>query len=67
MVGESNDVMNEINAIVHEEWNTKIVDSDFVLGVKRVVEDHPLGMTSTMTMPAFIDQVCSACDPGMHV
>ena len=57
MVGESKEVMKEVNDIIHEKWNTKIVDSDYVLGVKREIAEHPKGLTSTMSMPAFIDQM----------
>ena len=57
MVGESKEVMKEVNDIIHDKWNTKIVDSDYVLGVKREIAEHPKGLTSTMSMPAFIDQM----------
>ena len=57
MIGSSDEVMREIMSICDKKWGCKEVDSDFILGVKRVMKtDDVLNETSIeLTMTAFID------------
>jgi len=55
--GTSKEVLHEINAIMNDEWQTEIVDSSFVLGVKRTLVRDPEGWHVTLTMTSFIDDL----------
>ena len=58
--GMSNDVLHEINNIMHEEWSTEIVDSSFVLGVKRTNGQDSKGRWyRDISMTTFIDDLCN--------
>lgn len=58
--GMSNDVLHEINNIMHEEWSTEIVDSSFVLGVKRTTGQDSKGRWyRDISMTTFIDDLCN--------
>ena len=61
LIGGSSSMMQEICDIFHKKWGCKVVDSDFVLGVKRVVtgKDGP-EMKVEMTMTAYVDGMVEA-------
>ena len=55
------DVLHEINDAMNKEWTTEIVDSSFVLGVKRVLDDSdPDCWRLTMSMTAYIEDMAEA-------
>ena len=59
--GTSNDVLHEINDIMNDRWTTEIVDSSFVLGVKRTLtEDSDGRWQITMTMTSYIQDMVNA-------
>ena len=55
--GQDLEVLREINDIMNEEWQTEIVSSDFVLGVRRTVDRSPDGWSCTLTMTSFINDL----------
>lgn len=56
--GTNLDVVKEINDIMNQKWTTEVVDSSYVLGVKRtLVRDDPDGWHVTLTMTSFIDDL----------
>ena len=57
MIGSSEDIMKQFHAIVDAEWGTKIVNSDFILGIKRALTEDPITkeVKIEMTMQAFIE------------
>ena len=57
--GTNMDVLHEINSIMNDEWTTEIVDSSFVLGVKRELTIDPnTGEWSVkMSMRAFLEDL----------
>ena len=57
MHGTSLEVLNEINAAMHKEWATEVVDNSYILGVKRIVERDPQGWHVTLTMSSFIEDM----------
>ena len=62
MIGSSESIMKQFHAIIDKEWGTKIVNSDFVLGIKRVKKTDPITkeVSVEMTMQAFIEGVVEA-------
>lgn len=59
--GKDMDVLHEINDIMNEEWATEIVDSSFVLGVKRERGHDADGKRyCKMSMTSFISDLYSA-------
>ena len=57
--GSSPDVLHEIFEIMDNEWQAVIIDSSYVLGVKRtVVTDDPTGWYVTLTMSSYIEDMC---------
>ena len=57
--GTCDKVLKQINNVMNDEWTTEIVDSSFVLGVKRTLVRDPNGWYLTMTMTSFIDDLVS--------
>ena len=56
--GTDLDTLHTINRIMDDKWTTEIVDSSFVLGVKRERTIHPNGSWSIkMSMPSFISDL----------
>merc|ERR1711998_458130 len=55
--GTSNEVLHEINDIMNKRWKTEIVDSSYVLGVKRTCVQDPEGWHVTLSMTSFIDDL----------
>ena len=49
--------LHEINDIMNDEWQTEIVDSSFVLGIKRTRTKDPSGWKCEMTMTAYIEEM----------
>jgi len=65
--GTSLDVMHEINNIMNDKWKTEIVDSSFVLGVKRQLVTDSDGWHITMSMKQYIlDMETAFHDDLMH-
>ena len=46
--------MHEINNIMNDKWKTEIVDSSFVLGVKRQLVTDSDGWHITMSMKQYM-------------
>jgi len=61
LIGEQEPMLQDIHDICNEEWGCRMVDSDFVLGVKRVMTDDPeTGERKiAMAMTAYIDALLS--------
>ena len=55
--GTSLNVLHEINDIMNKEWTTEVVDSSFVLGIKRSVDRDPNGWSVTMSMTQYIEDM----------
>ena len=55
--GTSLEVLHEINAAMHKEWATEVVDNSYILGVKRTVVCDPEGWHVTLTMASFIEDM----------
>jgi len=68
MIGSSTEMMKEIMSRFDKKWGCKVVESDFMLGVKRVMKNDPskedykpdLPVTVELTMTAYIDGVCES-------
>ena len=57
MIGSDEDIIKRVHAIIDAEWGTKIVNNDFILGVKRALTEDPITkeVKIEMTMQAFIE------------
>ena len=51
--------MKDFHKIIDKEWGTKVVNSDFILGIKRISKKDPITKERSieMTMQAFIEGV----------
>ena len=61
--GEDMSILHDINNIMNDKWTTEIVDSSFVLGVKRELSIDDEGLWSfKMSMSAFISDLYDVYD-----
>ena len=59
MIGSTEDIMKDFHKVIDKEWGTKVVNSDFILGIKRISKRDPITKERSieMTMQAFIEGV----------
>ena len=60
MIGESEEMFDFICNACDKKWKIKVVDSDFMLGVKRELKDESGEFSVTLTMTAYIDGMVEA-------
>ena len=60
LYGSNKEVLLEINDILNDKWETKLVDESYVLGVRREVTRDPQGWSVKLTMKSFIDDLVKA-------
>ena len=59
-VGDNDEILKFIADAMHERWEIKVTDSDFMLGVKRTLIDNESEFSVELTMTAYIDGMCKA-------
>ena len=64
--GTTTAILNDIHQIIHKQWKTKVVDSDFMLGVRREFKLCDNGVrTYKMSMPSYVEGAHASFKEGM--
>lgn len=65
MVGDDDDILQEIASKINSIWECKLTDPEYMLGVRRVVTETPDEMSVNLTMTAFIDSMVETFKPHL--
>ena len=57
LIGEDEEILKQIYQKVNAKWECKLTDPEYMLGVRRVLQESPDEMKVHLTMTAFIDSM----------
>lgn len=57
MIGDDNEILQQVYERINAQWECKLTDPEYMLGVRRVVTENEDEMTVHLTMTAFIDSM----------